>query len=1043
MEEVIRVLGASKIVLRLVAALFAGSAIVVAAAAWRLSEGPISVGFLSPYVKESLTFGGTDVNITLKDTVLAWRGFDRGLDIVVLDLEVLDGNGATVAIVPELAIGLDTSRLRAGDFVPATIDIVGATFKMSRAADGRLEIGVGGALGDSAAILARLRGLTLAPDAWRAGAALRRVSVTDAALTFEDLQRGVVWHLPKADLILNRDATGLSGNFVFDLDLGRTPTRFVAIADFDYVRRVATVAVDFNDLNPQRFAKKDRALAVLSRLQLPVSGRISMAITDQGKFETVDFDVMGKAGALDLAPVFAAPSKVSAMIAQGSLDIENRALLFNELVLERDTAHASLVGLILVEDGGPRVTLNGRIEGFTPTQIDEYWPTAFAPPVHAWFADSIKDGVVTEGTVRLNVGPDQLSGAGLPAEAVEARFLVSGVTARYLDDMPPITEGEGSLRLTGDSVDLELSSGRLGDLVLQEGSIQMVESAPKTWDATLEFVASGDNREVLRLIDTEPLRLTERFGMTPDSVRGVSATRVRLGFPVRRDLTLNDLSFAAASNIRDAEIDDAIGEVDLSQGNVTLEITKAGMQADGMVALNGVPFGVIWRQTFQPDNGITTRIHLSGHLNDTARISLGVPVNEILVGEILAEVDIRSSGGQLIDAVFNVDLTPALVDIKLLQVTKLPAKPARASFLVRPLDGGGTRIEQATFNSDALAASGVIELGQEGTLRRIDLDRLAFGRSRVAASIRPRAPDGFIVAINGPQIDAGPFLDAFLNQATSELPPLNLSLSTDLMILSERRSLHNVEGELNYVESLESLRASGSINGDAPINVELVTTQEGPQRLTIAGTNAGALARTTGLFDDAVGGALLVSASLRESDTGPVIDGRMEVTDLRVTRASKLARVLSLASLTGLLDVMTGEGLHFARADVPFRFHAGLLEVIDARAFGPSLGITLDGEINGDADEISMYGTLVPAYTINSVLGEIPLIGPLLVGREGEGVFALTYGISGTVEEPVITVNPLSALAPGFLRNFFAIFTGGARPDSDDPHRPFLREQPG
>lgn len=1036
-------LGASKIVLRLVAALFAGSAVVVAAAAWRLSEGPISVGFLSPYIKESLTFGGTDVDIALKDTVLAWRGFDRGLDIVVLDLEVLDGDGATVALVPELAIGLDTSRLRAGDFVPTTVDVVGATFNLRRAVDGHLEIGVGGDRGNSDAIFTFLRGLTLTPDPRRAGAALRRVSVTEATLTFEDLQRGVVWHLPRADLILNRDGAGLSGDLVFDLDLGDTPTRFVAAAEFDYVGRVATVAVDFKDLNPQRLAEKDKALAGLGRLQLPVSGRIDIAITDQGQFDTVDFDVRGKVGALDLAPVFAAPSRVGAMAAQGSLDIANRAILFNELVLERGAARAEVVGLILAEEDGPRVTLNGRIEGFTPTQIDEYWPTAFAPPVHAWFADSIKEGVVTAGTVRLNVGPDQLRGGGLPAEAVEARLTVSGVTARYFGDMPPITAGEGSLRLTGDSVDLELSSGRLGDLVLQEGSIQMIESAPKTWDATLEFVASGENREVLRVIDTEPLRLTERFGMTPDSVRGVSATRLRIGFPVRRDLTLDDLSFAAASNIRDAEVDDAFGDVDLSQGNVTLEVTKAGMQADGMVALNGVPFGVIWRETFQPDNGTTTRIHLSGQLDDAARAALGVPATEFLVGEVGAEIDIRSSGRELIDAVFDLDLTPALVDIKLLQATKLPATPARAAFLVRPLDDGGTRIEQASFDSDVLAASGVIELGPERTLRRIDLERLAVGRSEIAASIRPRAPDGFIVAINGPQIDAGPFFDAFFDQDTGELPPLNVSIATDLMILSERRSLHSVVGEFNYVESLESLRASGSINGEAPIKVELVTTPEGPRRLTITGTNAGALARTTGLFDDAVGGELLVSASLRDSDVGPVIDGRMEITDLRVTRANSLARVLTLASLTGLLDVMNGEGLHFARADVPFRFHDGLLEVIDARAFGPSLGITLDGEINGDADEITMFGTLVPAYTINSVLGEIPIIGTLLVGREGEGVFALTYGISGPVEEPVITVNPLSALAPGFLRNFFAIFTGGAPPDPDDPDRPFLPEQPG
>lgn len=1037
------VLRASKLVLRLVAALFAGGVIIVAAAAWRLSEGPISVAFLSPYLEESLTFGGGDVDIAFSDTVLAWRGFDRGLDIVVLDLEVLDPAGATMAMIPELAVGLDSRRLFDGDFVPTTIDVVGATIDFRREADGRLQIGVGGDEGNSATLIGFLRDLTLAPDPRRAGAALRRISVLEASMTFDDRQRGVVWRVPKADFILNRDAESLSGDLIVDLDLGAETTRFVATADFDYVARVTTLAVDFKDLDPQRLAAKDPALSGLSRMQLPVTGHIELAITDQGQFEAIDFEMHGGAGALDLAPVFATPSQVGTLSAEGSLDIGKKALVFKELVLERGTARADLVGLIVAEESGPRATLNGRIIGFTPALIDEYWPTKFAPPVHKWFVESIQDGVVTDGTVRLNVGPEHLTGAGLPAEAVEARLSVSGVTAQYFGDLPPITEGVGSLRLTGDSVDLELSSGRLGTLVLQEGSIQMIETAPKAWDASLEFVASGENQEVLRIIDAEPLRLTERFGLTPESVRGLSATRIRMGFPVRPDLTIDELTFAAASNIRDAEMDDAFGRIDLSQGNVTLEITKAGMQADGAIALNGVAFDVVWRETFQPDNGVTTRIRLGGRVDDAARQALGLPTADFLVGAIDAEVDIRSAGRDLVDAVFDLDLTPALVDVNLLRATKLPEKPARAAFLVRPLEDGGTRIEQATFVSEVLQASGVIELGIGRALRRIDLDRLAFGNTEIAASIRPRAPDGFIVAINGPQIDAGPFLDAFFDETTGEVPALNVSINTDLMILSERRSLHAVAGEFNYVGSLESLRASGSINNEAPIEVELVTTPEGPRRLTIEGTNAGALARTTGLFDDAVGGNMLVSASLRDTDTGPVIDGRMEITELRVTSASSLARVLTLASLTGLLEVMNGEGLQFARADVPFRFHDGLLEVIDARAFGPSLGITLDGEINGDADEISMFGTLVPAYTINSVLGEIPLIGTLLVGRQGEGVFALTYGISGPVEEPVITVNPLSALAPGFLRNFFAIFTGGAQPDPDDPDRPFLSEQPG
>ncbi|MFN6943041.1 MAG: hypothetical protein ACK4OG_13735, partial [Parvibaculum sp.] len=70
-------------------------------------------------------------------------------------------------------------------------------------------------------------------------------------------------------------------------------------------------------------------------------------------------------------------------------------------------------------------------------------------------------------------------------------------------------------------------------------------------------------------------------------------------------------------------------------------------------------------------------------------------------------------------------------------------------------------------------------------------------------------------------------------------------------------------------------------------------------------------------------------------------------------------------------------------------------------------------------DRLDIEGTLVPAYTINSFLGQVPVLGPLIVGREGEGVFAITYGVRGKTDDPTVIANPLSALAPGFLRRLF------------------------
>ena len=65
---------------------------------------------------------------------------------------------------------------------------------------------------------------------------------------------------------------------------------------------------------------------------------------------------------------------------------------------------------------------------------------------------------------------------------------------------------------------------------------------------------------------------------------------------------------------------------------------------------------------------------------------------------------------------------------------------------------------------------------------------------------------------------------------------------------------------------------------------------------------------------------------------------------------------------------------------------------------------------------------MVPAYTLNSLIGKIPLIGPLIVGEKGSGMFAATYSVSGSLNRPDLSVNPLAALTPGFLRGLFSIF---------------------
>ncbi len=117
-----------------------------------------------------------------------------------------------------------------------------------------------------------------------------------------------------------------------------------------------------------------------------------------------------------------------------------------------------------------------------------------------------------------------------------------------------------------------------------------------------------------------------------------------------------------------------------------------------------------------------------------------------------------------------------------------------------------------------------------------------------------------------------------------------------------------------------------------------------------------------------------------------------------------------------------------------------MLNLGAARTAGASLGITASGRINTNNDTVQITGSIVPAYVINNLIGNIPLLGPLITGGPGTGLFAINYAVEGPISQPKVSTNPLSALAPGFLRGLFGAGSGDVGVDdgqqSGAPNQP-------
>ena len=122
-----------------------------------------------------------------------------------------------------------------------------------------------------------------------------------------------------------------------------------------------------------------------------------------------------------------------------------------------------------------------------------------------------------------------------------------------------------------------------------------------------------------------------------------------------------------------------------------------------------------------------------------------------------------------------------------------------------------------------------------------------------------------------------------------------------------------------------------------------------------------------------------------------------------------------MASLQGIADILSGEGIRFDEFEMDFSNEKSLMTINEMYAIGPAISILMDGYIERNKI-VSLRGTLVPATTINKVISSIPILGKILVGsKTGEGVFGVSFKIKGPPGKLETTVNPIKTLTPRFI----------------------------
>ena len=149
--------------------------------------------------------------------------------------------------------------------------------------------------------------------------------------------------------------------------------------------------------------------------------------------------------------------------------------------------------------------------------------------------------------------------------------------------------------------------------------------------------------------------------------------------------------------------------------------------------------------------------------------------------------------------------------------------------------------------------------------------------------------------------------------------------------------------------------------------------------------------------------------------TKDVTNSNLIITDFKVSKVPALAQLLTLASLQGIADTLSGEGIRFDSFEMKSNSQGNVMNIEDALAMGPAVSILLNGYVD-KGKVVSLRGTLVPATKLNSIIASIPVVGDILVGKKtGEGVVGVSFKMKGPPKEIKTTVNPIKTLTPRFI----------------------------
>ncbi len=680
-----------------------------------------------------------------------------------------------------------------------------------------------------------------------------------------------------------------------------------------------------------------------------------------------------------------------------------------------------------VDGKAPGISVALNVHDMLVSHVKQLWPWFSAHNARLWVLQNLFGGRVVDASLQFRVVPGRLgNGVPLSADEVFGRFQIEGSRFDTAGRIPPVRDAVGVVDFRGNDVDIALSSGTVympsGRTVeAHNGTLSVKEANHPPVIGSLDIDVAGDAPAIAELASYEPINAMRHVGLAPEDLSGTVSGHVKADIPLQSGVDSSKLNWLVALDYKGLSLAKPFeGQtVTDADGSITVEPTKAVISAKAQ--LNGIPAELDLVEPLE-DNGPARSRKVALVIDDKTRNAFMPGLSTLVSGTIKVALDRLEDGTQRAAA----DLTGARLTIPWAGWSKGAGVPASASFLMNT-SGGATTLSDFALDGKSFAIGGGNVALSGGSLSSASFSRVQLNRGDdVAVSVK-RSAKAYVVKVSGNSLDARPLIKQFMSDTDTATKATGggVSVSADVKTLTGFHDEKLSGLSLDYSAAgsrVNGLKVSATASSGGAISVSTTAGAAG-RSLNMKSADAGAILRFLDIYEHMQGGG--IALALSGDGAGP-LRGSVDARDFLIVNEPKLASIVSTApagddrslnqAVKGNIDTSS---VQFERGYAEIEKGSGYLKLAKGVLRGALIGTTFQGTLYDQNDRMDMTGTFMPAYGINRIFGELPLVGALLGnGRDG-GLIGVTYRLRGDANKPDLHVNPLSAIAPGIFRSIF------------------------